>query len=75
MAQWNAASLAAVTIAALTGGAAPDAGGNPRVAFFGFELINTSLEPTKPVEEARLQMLDVWGRLRPLKALGHFLEG
>ena len=30
----------------------------PRVAFFGFSIINTSLEPTKPEEEARLRMLD-----------------
>jgi hypothetical protein len=28
------------------------------VVFFGFSLINTSLEPTKPEEEARLRMLD-----------------
>jgi hypothetical protein len=38
---------------------AADAGENPLIAFFGFSLINTSLEPIKPVEEARLQMLDV----------------
>ena len=37
---------------------AADAGEHPRIAFFGFSLINTSLEPTKPVEEIRLQMLD-----------------
>jgi Protein of unknown function (DUF2380) len=30
----------------------------PGVAFFGFSMINTSLEPTKPEEEARLRMLD-----------------
>lgn len=30
----------------------------PRIAFFGFSLINTSLEQTKPEEEARLKMLD-----------------
>jgi hypothetical protein len=71
MAQWNAASLAAVTIAALTGGVAPAAGGSPRVAFFGFDLINTSLEPTKPVEEARLQMLNVLLRDK-LSASGRF---
>jgi hypothetical protein len=29
----------------------------PRVAFFGFSLINTSLEPTRPEEEARLRMI------------------
>jgi Protein of unknown function (DUF2380) len=43
----------------LTGGAAPDAGGNPRVAFFGVELINTSLQPTQPAEEKRLEMLGI----------------
>ena len=30
----------------------------PRLAFFGFSIINTSLEPTKSEEEARLRMLD-----------------
>jgi Protein of unknown function (DUF2380) len=30
----------------------------PHIAFFGFSLINTSLEQTKPEEEARLKMLD-----------------
>jgi hypothetical protein len=30
----------------------------PRVAFFGFELINTSLEPTAQVEVERLHLLD-----------------
>jgi Protein of unknown function (DUF2380) len=45
---------------ALAGGTmAADAEEHPRIAFFGFSLINTSLETTKPVEEARLQMLDV----------------
>jgi Protein of unknown function (DUF2380) len=29
-----------------------------RVAFFGFFLINSSLEPTRPAEEERLHMLD-----------------
>jgi hypothetical protein len=29
-----------------------------RVAFFGFQLINTSLEPTTPVEDARVRMLE-----------------
>ena len=29
----------------------------PRVAFFGFSIINTSLEPTRPEEEARLRLL------------------
>src|ERR1700735_3800015 len=29
-----------------------------RIAFFGFSLINTSLEATRPDEQARLKMLD-----------------
>jgi hypothetical protein len=32
--------------------------GVPRVAFFGFQLINTSLEPTSPEEAKRVLMLD-----------------
>jgi len=32
--------------------------GVPRIAFFGFQLINTSLEPTAPNEAGRLTMLD-----------------
>ena len=43
----------------------------PRVAFFGFSIINTSLEPTKPEEEARLRMLDNLLRER-LAASGRF---
>jgi hypothetical protein len=52
----------------------------PRVAFFGFSLINTSLEATKPEEEARLRMigelftgkLDASGKFRivPVSAEG-----
>jgi Protein of unknown function (DUF2380) len=38
--------------------AATDDIGIPRVAFFGFQLINTSLEPTTPIEIRRLKMLD-----------------
>jgi hypothetical protein len=34
------------------------AGAAERVASFGFELVNTSLEPTQPAEEARLAALD-----------------
>jgi len=30
----------------------------PRVAFYGFQLINTSLEPTKEVEKQRIRDLD-----------------
>jgi hypothetical protein len=40
------------------GVAAPDEAGFPRVAFFGFQLINTSLEPTTPSEARRIDMLD-----------------
>lgn len=43
----------------------------PRVALFGFALINTSIEATRPVEEARLQMLDELLRER-LDASGRF---
>ena len=38
--------------------AAGDDSGLPRVAFFGFQLINTSLEPTTPIEDGRVKMLD-----------------
>jgi hypothetical protein len=45
---------------------------SPRVAFLGFALINTSLEPTKPEEEARLRMLE--GLLKEkLDASGRFM--
>ena len=43
----------------------------PRVAFFGFSIINTSLEPTTPAEENRLRMLDSLLRER-LAASGKF---
>jgi Protein of unknown function (DUF2380) len=72
MALWNAASLAVVLIGALTGGSVAAAGGDgPRVAFFGFALINTSLEQTKPAEETRLQMLDILLQEK-LDSSGHF---
>jgi Protein of unknown function (DUF2380) len=59
MAPRNKAILAAVFIGALSGGSvAADVNDNPRVAFFGFALINTSLEPTSPLEGTRLRMLD-----------------
>jgi hypothetical protein len=38
--------------------AAADDAGLPRVAFLGFQLINTSLEPTTPIEDSRVKMLD-----------------
>jgi hypothetical protein len=36
----------------------PAAAAGQRVAFFGFQLINTSLETTRPEEAQRLRMLD-----------------
>jgi hypothetical protein len=50
-------------------GAAPDA--VPRVAFFGFHLINTSLEATSAAEDRRLLMLDDLLREK-LSASGRF---
>jgi hypothetical protein len=44
----------------------------PRVAFLGFAMINTSLEPTKPEEEARLRVLDDLLREK-LDASGRFM--
>jgi Protein of unknown function (DUF2380) len=43
----------------------------PRVAFFGFDLINTSLEPPNPLEDGRLRMLDDLFR-QQLDASGRF---
>jgi len=37
--------------------AGAEANGIPRVAFFGFDLINSSLEPPNPLEDRRLAML------------------
>ena len=45
--------------------------GIPRIAFFGFSLINTSLEATTPAEERRLHMLDDLLRNK-LEASGRF---
>jgi hypothetical protein len=45
-------------VAAVAPGIAADAKPVPHVAFFGFSLINTSLEPTTADEERRLRMLD-----------------
>ncbi|MGH7063092.1 MAG: DUF3280 domain-containing protein [Stellaceae bacterium] len=49
-----------VFAAALLAVACPAAAraGVPTVAFFGFDLVNTSLQPTTPAETARLGMLD-----------------
>jgi hypothetical protein len=55
MACWKAANFF-VTVALLAGSATAAEG--RRVAFFGFFLINASLQPTQPAEEERLEMLD-----------------
>jgi hypothetical protein len=43
----------------------------PKVAFFGFQLINTSLESATPVEHGRINMLDDQFRAR-LSGSGRF---
>jgi hypothetical protein len=65
------AALIGLMIAASTG--IPAAAGIevPTVALFGFHLINTSLEPTSPAEEHRIEMLDDLLRQR-LDASGRF---
>jgi hypothetical protein len=68
--QTNAATLMAALVAISLSFPA-SATDRPRVAFFGFSIINTSLEPTKPEEEARLRMLDSLLRER-LAASGRF---
>jgi hypothetical protein len=69
--QRNAATLIAALVVAIGLSAPAVAADSPRVAFFGFSLINTSLEPTKPEEEARLRLLDNLLRER-LAASGRF---
>lgn len=56
MTSWNAASLITAVVLVISAGTAPAAEGR-RLAFFGFFLINTSLEPTQPAEEKRLEKL------------------
>jgi len=70
-AQRYAATIIAAVVVAIGLSASALAADRPRVAFFGFSLINTSLEPTKPEEEARLLMLDNLLRER-LAASGRF---
>ena len=60
MSRMKAATLA-MGIAFLACGkasAAPDGKEVPRVAFFGFQLVNSSLEQTTPAEAARIRLLD-----------------
>ena len=65
-------TLMAVLAVATTANTAAYPADSPRVAFLGFALINTSLEPTRPEEEARLRMLD--GLLKKkLDASGRFM--
>ena len=72
MVQRPIAGFAIVLAATLNAGSAIAATNDTvRVAFFGFALINTSLEPTKPAEEARLRMLDDLFREK-LAASGRF---
>jgi hypothetical protein len=51
-------TLVAALAAAIAASTAAHPADPPRVAFLGFAIINTSLEPTKPEEDARLRMLD-----------------
>jgi hypothetical protein len=60
MISWKSASFVIAAAAALAGaGSVAESAESRRIAFFGFFLINTSLEPNRPAEEARLQMLNV----------------
>ena len=54
----TAAAIGFALLSPLCAAAAEDAADLPRVAFFGFQLINTSLEPTTPNENGRVKMLD-----------------
>jgi hypothetical protein len=76
--QWRrrAARLAVMAVAVVVGlgyslGTARDYGGVPAIAFFGFELINTSLEPATAAEDQRIRMLDDLFREK-LSASGRF---
>ena len=65
-------ALASVLAAAMAASIPAYSAEPPRVAFLGFALINTSLEATKPEEEARLRMLDDLLREK-LDASGRFM--
>jgi hypothetical protein len=72
MMQRSIAGLVIALVATVNWGAAKAATNEiVRVAFFGFALINTSLEPTKPAEEVRLRMLEDLFREK-LAAAGRF---
>jgi hypothetical protein len=68
------ASVLAAVLVLGTGGTAEVMAADqapPRVAFFGFQLINTSLQSTTPEEEQRIRMLDDAFRQK-LDASGRF---
>ena len=69
--QRNAATFVTAVVAAIGWYLPTEAADRPRVAFFGFAMINTSLERTKPEEENRLRMLEDMLRER-LAASGRF---
>jgi hypothetical protein len=54
----RAPALAAILVFCLSGVLNAATVDVPRVAFLGFQLINTSLEPTSPAENQRIRMLD-----------------
>jgi hypothetical protein len=59
MACWKAANLFVAVAVVVIGAGSAAAAESRRVAFFGFFLINTSLQPAQPVEEKRLEMLGI----------------
>jgi hypothetical protein len=59
MACWKAANLFVAVAVLVIGAGSAAAAESRRVAFFGFFLINTSLQPTQPAEEKRLEMLGI----------------
>jgi uncharacterized protein DUF2380 len=71
MGYWKGTTFAVILAGALATSSSAGAKDFSHVAFFGFYLINTSLEPTKPEEEARLRMLDSFLQ-EQLRASGRF---
>jgi len=65
------AAITAIVVAPVVASAAADTNVVPRVAFFGFHLINTSLEPSTPTEGERVRLLDDLFREK-LDASGRF---
>jgi len=57
MSLMKVAIVAIVVVPVVVASVAADNAVVPRVAFFGFHLINTSLEPTTPTESERVRML------------------